>query len=761
MAASTYFAQVQQLYIAYFGRPADPVGQNYWATQIDAANGSIASLIAGFSASTESAALFGNKSTIDKVTAIYQNAFGRAPEPAGLAYWVAQLDSGKVSQAQASWTIQQSAGPGDAAAVQNKLTAAQAFTAQIDTTAEIQGYQGAAAADSARAFLAAVTQDNATATAAVNGAAAAVVAATSVGIVGTTFTLTKGVDTLVGTSSNDIFVADNTVDTVISVADSVNGGAGTDTLKVYLKAADAVDALSLPQLSSVEKLSINSGVLSDTKTLDVSAVAGLESVAIESPVAVANNAAFTVKTTAAQNVILKNVTAATGDNFSVKLDGAVKATVDGVKGTGAGVATLDVAANVAAFALNATGAASAVTLTNSAAVTKLATLNITGDKAITVTEALTTLKTVDASANTGGVTLNVGATAVDLAFTGGTGADKIVIAGAQLDAKDALNGGAGVDTIVLSDTTAAYAGINKAISFEVLGLGATGTTVDVGQITNGINQFAVNVNGAAAFGATFANALSTSKFSINNDAGNGVITIGNKVGEAATSVAIDNQSAAAKTVTKLDVSGAFNVALASTGKVGSSNVITTLTNADNSNIVITGKTDLTITNALAGVTTGSKVDASALTGKLTVTGSDKSDVLIGGSNDDVLITGKGADILTGGAGKDTFVVKASVYGASKDITTITDFVKGTDKLTVATSTTDVTKVAVTEVTLAAALDQIAAKATAATTAAWGVFEGNTYVVADNDGTLDATSVVVKLAGTVDLGTTATVAAVFA
>src|SRR5476649_1580720 len=165
MAASTYLAQVQQLYVAYFGRPADPIGLQYWATQIDAANGSIAAVQAGFSASAESQALFGNKSTIDKVTAIYQNAFGRAPEPAGLAYWVAQLDSGKVTQAQASWTIQQSAGPGDAAAVQNKLTAAQAFTANVDTTAEIQGYQGANAAASARAFLATVTADNATATA--------------------------------------------------------------------------------------------------------------------------------------------------------------------------------------------------------------------------------------------------------------------------------------------------------------------------------------------------------------------------------------------------------------------------------------------------------------------------------------------------------------------------------------------------------------------------------------------------------------------
>ena len=98
MAASTYFDQVQQLYIAYFGRPADTVGQTYWATQIDAANGSIASVIAGFSASAESVALFGSATSAQKVTAIYQNAFGRAPEAAGLAYWVAQLDSGKVAR---------------------------------------------------------------------------------------------------------------------------------------------------------------------------------------------------------------------------------------------------------------------------------------------------------------------------------------------------------------------------------------------------------------------------------------------------------------------------------------------------------------------------------------------------------------------------------------------------------------------------------------------------------------------------------------
>lgn len=116
-------------------------------------NGSIASVIAGFSASAESIALFGNATSAQKVTAIYQNVFGRTPEAAGLAYWVAQLDSGKVSQAQASWAIQQAAGPGDTSAVSNKLIAAKAFTAQLDTNAEITGYNGAAAAALARAYL--------------------------------------------------------------------------------------------------------------------------------------------------------------------------------------------------------------------------------------------------------------------------------------------------------------------------------------------------------------------------------------------------------------------------------------------------------------------------------------------------------------------------------------------------------------------------------------------------------------------------------
>lgn len=154
MAASTYLNQVQQLYIAYFGRPADPVGLNYWAANIDAAGGSLTSVIAGFAASSESQTLYASGSTAQLVTSIYISLFNRPPEAAGLAYWTSLIDSATVSGAQAAFQILSSAGPGDTSAIANKVAAANAFTASVDTSAEISGYSGANAAAIARAFLA-------------------------------------------------------------------------------------------------------------------------------------------------------------------------------------------------------------------------------------------------------------------------------------------------------------------------------------------------------------------------------------------------------------------------------------------------------------------------------------------------------------------------------------------------------------------------------------------------------------------------------
>ncbi len=63
MAASAYFDTIQKMYIAYFGRPADPIGLEFWANKVDAAAGNLDAVINGFAASSESQALFGNKTS--------------------------------------------------------------------------------------------------------------------------------------------------------------------------------------------------------------------------------------------------------------------------------------------------------------------------------------------------------------------------------------------------------------------------------------------------------------------------------------------------------------------------------------------------------------------------------------------------------------------------------------------------------------------------------------------------------------------------
>ncbi|MGT2490364.1 hypothetical protein ACU4GD_06975 [Cupriavidus basilensis] len=71
MAASAYYDQVQKVYIAYYGRPADPVGLELWSTKLDLAGGNLNAIIDAFGNSAESNALYGNQSYEAKVNAIY------------------------------------------------------------------------------------------------------------------------------------------------------------------------------------------------------------------------------------------------------------------------------------------------------------------------------------------------------------------------------------------------------------------------------------------------------------------------------------------------------------------------------------------------------------------------------------------------------------------------------------------------------------------------------------------------------------------
>lgn len=443
MAASTQ--TIQKMYIAYFGRPADTIGLQYWADKTEA------QIIAGFSASSESQALFGNQGSAAKVNAIYNNLFARDAEPAGLQYWVQKLESGEVSQAEAMYTILNNAGAGDSTAVANKLAAAEAFTAQIDTTPEILGYSGANAAQSAREWLGKVNANASSLEAAKASAATAVAeaASASAGDSGKTFMLTAGADTIVGTSGNDTINAlsidaTGAAASTLTAFDSIDGGAGNDTLNIYTTAAQNAVLPANTTVKNVETINIYNSAAA-AALADASKFVGATAInqigvnaADVTNLAAGTTAGFNGTTQAALAV----QAAAAATSATVALTGVAEATILDVTAAASGVLNT---VNVSGTRVDATPATPIADLDLTVTAGKdveSVSINTSVNSALTVgNEAGSTkaLSTVDASASTGAIRYNVNAPA--------TAVDGTV---AAQDAVAVLKTGAGNDVVGLS-----------------------------------------------------------------------------------------------------------------------------------------------------------------------------------------------------------------------------------------------------------------------------------------------------------------------
>jgi len=179
--ASTYQTAVEALYVAYFGRPADPNGLVNFSAALQTANAptdiagllaayatnpGVKSLIDSFGTSNESQKLYGGGTTTAFVTAVFQNVLGRSPQSSGLAYWVNAIDSGAVTTGEAALSIMNGAltnktaqGLLDAQLVNNRLAAAGYFSG----AATAATYTGATAATAARTMLATINADTSSA----------------------------------------------------------------------------------------------------------------------------------------------------------------------------------------------------------------------------------------------------------------------------------------------------------------------------------------------------------------------------------------------------------------------------------------------------------------------------------------------------------------------------------------------------------------------------------------------------------------------
>lgn len=151
--ATTYHTAIQKLYVAYFNRPADYAGLNYWETVVEAAAGDTTAVSAAFAGSAEYAAEYGGMSNASVVNQVYINLFGRAAEPDGIAYWANAISSGAVTISDAVTAIAAGAQGTDKVAYDSKVLAASAFTTALNTPAEQTGYSGDLANEAAKVFL--------------------------------------------------------------------------------------------------------------------------------------------------------------------------------------------------------------------------------------------------------------------------------------------------------------------------------------------------------------------------------------------------------------------------------------------------------------------------------------------------------------------------------------------------------------------------------------------------------------------------------
>lgn len=165
--AVAYHDLIQRIYVAYFGRPADPAGLAFWADKFSAfgfpatmaevsiaysGNATVKQFVDLFGASGESAALYPGDNTVF-VTAIYRNLFNRAPDRDGLAYWVDVLNRGVMTRPIAALYIMGGAQNDDVTIINKKIEVAKRFTDALNTPARRVAYEGEAASALVRTML--------------------------------------------------------------------------------------------------------------------------------------------------------------------------------------------------------------------------------------------------------------------------------------------------------------------------------------------------------------------------------------------------------------------------------------------------------------------------------------------------------------------------------------------------------------------------------------------------------------------------------
>lgn len=151
-------ATVQGIYLALFGRPADPAGLTYFNKITN--DGKDLAAISNLAGQPEYLSRFSGMSNAQIVNSIYLSLFGREAEKAGLDFFVGQLESGKLTINTIALNILDGAAGNDKQVVETKLAAASLFTSHLDLAVEVQAYSGNTAATIVRNFISTINTNH-------------------------------------------------------------------------------------------------------------------------------------------------------------------------------------------------------------------------------------------------------------------------------------------------------------------------------------------------------------------------------------------------------------------------------------------------------------------------------------------------------------------------------------------------------------------------------------------------------------------------
>lgn len=131
-------ASVQGIYLALFGRPADPAGLAYFNGITN--NGANLAAIDNLSGQAEYLTRFSGMTNTQIINSIYQSLFGRDGEATGVAFWLEKLNSGELTINNIAIAILDGAQGIDKATIDAKLAAANLFTTHLDLPVEQAAY---------------------------------------------------------------------------------------------------------------------------------------------------------------------------------------------------------------------------------------------------------------------------------------------------------------------------------------------------------------------------------------------------------------------------------------------------------------------------------------------------------------------------------------------------------------------------------------------------------------------------------------------